>query len=376
MIAWTFFVFIFFLVVLIFTLLVWIFRSNLVKISAELGAEYHQIVSNNRHNAFTDLILFEEVFYLVHISSPSHFANRKSCVKVLCSKDFQNWEEIACLKSDGTDIRDPKICAIKGRLFIYALRNDSFDPKPNGTVYSSSSNGKDWSAFEKIDLEGWLLGRPKSNDNLIWIAPAHKKTFDSAALLRSQDGVHWQICSTVSERKGLDETAIEWLTKDSLIALSRYEPVGGLFGSDQDGTLVHQSRRPYEKWDLIAENHALRMDSPNLFACGERIFALGRFQPAGALFFQKQGSVFARKRTALFLIEAGKIRHLLDLPSAGDTAYAGVVVRGNDLFISYYSSPVKKDYPWIVGMLWKTGIHTARIDLRKLDTLSQLRSCL
>jgi hypothetical protein len=55
--------------------------------------------------------------------------------------------------------------------------------------------------------------------------------------------------------------------------------------------------------------------------------------------------------------------HLFDLPSNGDTSYTGVVVRGDDIFISYYTSPIDKDYPWVVGVCFlpKTEVRMARI---------------
>lgn len=45
-------------------------------------------------------------------------------------------------------------------------------------------------------------------------------------------------------------------------------------------------------------------------------------------------------RTALVEIhpDTGVVQELLTLPSKGDTSYAGVVIDGNELWVSYYSS--------------------------------------
>jgi hypothetical protein len=67
--------------------------------------------------------------------------------------------------------------------------------------------------------------------------------------------------------------------------------------------------------------------------------------------FAQMGSAFTRKRTSLFRVcEEGLIR-LTDLPSAGGTAYSGVVLQGDELFVSYYTNDIRKDYVWVAGWL-------------------------
>ena len=63
--------------------------------------------------------------------------------------------------------------------------------------------------------------------------------------------------------------------------------------------------------------------------------------------------------------------YLTDLPSAGDTAYTGVVLQDNQAYICYYTSELQKDYPWIIGMLEPSRIHMAKVDLSKLEALAE-----
>ena len=311
-----FFLFLFLLAIvsgLTTTLLLWVFRPNQAIVASELSINSHEITLEDQHNAFTDLVFWKGSFFLVYISSPSHFANQKSSVMVLTSSDFENWEEVICLKVEGKDIRDPKIACIKDSLFIYALLNDSIDPKPNGTVYSRSVNGKDWTPFTSIAEHGWLFGHPKSIDNEVWYTPAHNWTFDQLSLLRSTDGVNWQICSIIADQKGLDETAIEWVNNDKLIAVTRFEPSSALFGSKKNGTLVHTSKFPFDDWELMAEDHDLRLDSPSLFIHNQQVYVVARYQIPQKGILLKQGSIFSRKRTSIFAIETNRILHLSDL---------------------------------------------------------------
>jgi hypothetical protein len=101
------------------------------------------------------------------------------------------------------------------------------------------------------------------------------------------------------------------------------------------------------------------------------MYAVGRYQPARTAPLSKQGSVLAKKRTSLFLVKEDGLTYLSDLPSAGDTAYAGAVIRGSDAYVCYYTSRIDRDYPWIAGMIGATDIRMAKISLPSLATVAQ-----
>ena len=82
---------------------------------------------------------------------------------------------------------------------------------------------------------------------------------------------------------------------------------------------------------------------------------VGRYQSSFFPGVLEQGGLFSRKRTSLFLVEPDALTHVSDLPSAGDTAYAGIVIQGDEAYISYYTSSPKKDPTWVVGMFGPTA---------------------
>lgn len=351
--------------------LYWIFRRNRDLVLPGLRIEVAEIVKDNSHNAFTDLSWWKGRFYLVYIASPSHFANRKSKLVILSSSEFSEWHEICRLQCEGKDIRDPKIVVIDDQLFVYALLNESFDPKPVGTVFTCSKDGVDWSSMQKIEPGGWLFGHPKTGDGKDWFVAAHNSDFDQVVLFHSKDGIRWDSCAIIARQKGLDETAIE-IMENEMIAISRFEPEGGLFGSDLGGTLVLKSKIPFNDWVKTDEIHPNRIDSPLLFRIGDQIFAIGRYQPATKWLFQKQGSVFSRKRTAIYKLDGNRLVYISSLPSNGDTAYAGSVVRGGKVYVSYYSNRLDRDFPWIIGMMGRTRIITAIIETTALLSRSRI----
>ena len=180
------------------------------------------------------------------------------------------------------------------------------------------------------------MGRPITSDKLTWYAPAHRIDHGTAVLLRSTDGVNWTIHSTIFEGKEerADETAIQFLQDGRIVAATRLEAGSSLFGSQQAGTLISVAASPFTAWTQITKSHVTRLDGPTLFGIGNQVFAVGRRQTRIAGPFQWMGSAISQKRTALFLVKenAEGLIHLTDLPSSGDTSYAGVAIVGRKGF--------------------------------------------
>jgi hypothetical protein len=328
------------------------------------------VVDDGLHNAFTDLLYWRKAFWLIYVASPGHFASPKSRLVLLRSADAVQWTEVTRFSGNGKDIRDPKLAVIGDKLFLFALLNASFDPQPYATVFAKSADGISWSPFVEIQPTDWLLGRPKSPNGVTWFVSAHWREFNRVALLKSADGEHWNLHSIVAERPGLDETALEFLPDGRLLVAIRYEAGGGLLGSPQAGTLLVTSELPYDRWSEPVLSQVTRLDSPNLVPYNGNLLGVGRFQPIVKSPFGQPGSILSRKRTALFRVNEQKLTHLTDLPSRGDTAYAGVVVHGEYLYISYYTNAPRADPPWIVGMFRPTQVQITKIPLSALENIS------
>jgi hypothetical protein len=314
------------------------------------------VVDDGQHNAFTDLVSWHGYLWLVYVSSPSHFSSQHSRVVLLRSKDARIWEEAARFDGQGEDIRDPKLASMGEHLVIYVLLNRSFDPRPYRTVRSWSSDGKTWSPFSSVLPVGWLLGHPKASPTGEWYAPAHNIKLGSVQLFRSRDGLSWEPHAMITHMQGADETAIEFLPDGRLFAVTRVEAGGGIFGTSKAGTLLSVSKPPYQSWTPSGLSSLTRLDGPALYRIGEKIYALGRYQPHVTHPLGGSGSIFSRKRTSIFCVGDGDLTWLVDLPSAGDTAYPGVAAWDGKIVISYYTSDPRRDPPWILGMLNPTSV--------------------
>ena len=355
----------------------WYFRPNRAQVNQEVVVETWDIANDGSHNSNTDMIEWQGQFYLSYVSSPYHFGNDASVMHIKRSSDLgRTWEELSTFNPENDDIRDPKFAVIGERLFLYALKNDSFVAEPYITVYSYTEDGETWTQFETIpELDGWLFWRPKTQDDETFYNAAYWWEHGKSVLLNTSDGINWKIVSVINEGERNDETEIEFLPDSRILATARLEYAyyaDGAFGDKRGATLITVSESPYENWTELTQSLVTRLDGPYLFSYHGRIYAVGRYQPdlgkSGPL--TDQGSIFSRKRTALYEVRLDGLLYLTDLPSAGDTSYEGVILDGDTAYISYYTSPIKKDYSWILGMLSPSQVRMAKVDLQALEELA------
>jgi hypothetical protein len=347
-------------------------RPNRAAVDPRLVFEHWDAVADGEHNSNTDMIRWRDGFLLVHDARPYHLGTPAARLVVRRSPDARRWETLSRLQVPGKDIRDPKLAVIGGELFLYALPNSGTTATPEGTVLATSRDGVHWTPFEPVGPEGWLFWRPKSPDGgATWYVPAYWKDHGESILLRSRDGRSWERISTIHHGDGNDETAIEFLPDGRLLATARLEITPDtVLGHADAGTAIAVADPPYREW-RTARSRVTRLDGPALFRIDDTLFAVARHQPEPRGPLTRLGGALSRKRTALYRVEPERLVHLSDLPSAGDTSYAGVVLHDGALYVDYYTSRIDRDYPWLLGMFLRSDIRVARIGVESLLALSR-----
>lgn len=348
----------------------WYLRPNRSVVVPELHLQSWDAVNDGWHNSNTDLVYWHDRYYMVYASSPYHFASEDSRLHLVRSDDARQWEEIAIFDAAGEDIRDPKFAPINGKLYLYALKNTEFTAEPYTTVYASSVDGVNWTPFQPVNLPGWLFWRPKSSDGITWYVPAYWHEHTGSALLASTDGSNWTKVADIHQGNRTDETDIEFLPDGRMLAAARIEYSDNYLGHPLGSTFIAVAAPPYTEFVPQGYSSITRLDGPNLFVYEGRIFAVGRYQPDTSGPFSYPGSILARKRTSLFEVQPEGLTYLSDLPSSGDTSYAGVVVVDGIATICYYTSNINFDYPWILGMAGPSQIRMARFSLSDLKGIA------
>jgi hypothetical protein len=386
-------------------LLAWFWlRPNRAQVDPRLGLASWDLVADGEHNSNTDLIRWRGQWLLVHAASPYHMGTPRSRLVIRRCADAlpaagSRWETLAELRVPGSDIRDPIFAPIGERLLLYALTNQGFYATPSGTVLAASDDGARWSEFEAVGPPGWLFWRVRPHPSErepgggpLWYASAYWKDHGESILLRSADGRAWDRVASIHRGEANDETEITFLPgpdgapTSRMLATARLEvSPDSLAGHPDASTLLAFSDPPYREWSDARKlrSRVTRLDGPVSFADGGRLFAVARAQPGPRRWPLHLGSSWARKRTALFWIDPGReapggtgegeprLVRLSDLPSAGDTSYAGVVLHEGALYADYYTSRVDRDYPWLLGMLLRSDIRMARIPLEALHRLAE-----
>jgi hypothetical protein len=349
----------------------WFLRPNRSQVDPTLEAEIWPVVSDGFHNANTHLTYWNDRFYLTYVRSRFHMGNDASRVIVLSSADARDWQEVAVLDMPEADIRDPKFAVIGDRLMLYALPNNGFEPEPYGTVVSTSADGERWTPFVDAGEPGWLLWEPKTRDGVTWYATGYWHEHGRSALFKSTDGRVWEHVSNIHEGDRNDETANEFLPDGRMLVTARLEGDDRTWhqGSKNAATLLAVASPPYTEW-VTTRSLTTRLDGPVLFAHNGRVYAVGRFDPEGRDKWYGMSSLLGRKRTAIYEVTPDALIHLSDLPSAGDTSYAGAVIRDGYLYISYYSSDTNRDFAWLLGALMPSDILMARVDVENLEELA------
>jgi len=360
------------LIALTLIVLLWFIRPNTSQVDPSLSLEIWEAVSDSMHNSNTDMTYFKNYFYLVHASSPYHFATPECKLIVWRSKDCKQWEKLSTVHIPGEDIRDPKFLAIGNKIILFVLKSIEFTAEPYSTAYLVSGDGKQWSQLQEIAHKGWLFWQPKTFDGKRWYVPAYWHEHGKAMLFTSTDGINWQPVSVIYEGDRCDETDIEFFPDGTMISTQRLEYSDSWLGDSRACTGIRIAKPPYTQWTGI-KDYSTRLDGPALFAYNGKVYAIGRRNPYTPGLLNKYGSILAKKRTSLWLVFPEKLVWLSDVPSAGDTSYAGYVIRSNTLYFSYYTSSIHHDYPWIVGMIKESPIMMGKLNLNLLEQLANTK---
>lgn len=275
------------------------------------------------HSAFTDLIYWQHQFVCVFRTGKVH-VSADGAIQVMASDDGVNWKPIAKLTSATADLRDPKLAAgADGELLLYAAgaQHDKNAHTHVNYVWTSR-DGSNWSPPV-------VAGEA---DNWLWRVTAHPSGYYGwgygtgknrfIQLFRSDKGIRLQsITPKLLQEKGYANETAMVMEGDQAWCLLRRD------GKDPSRlAMLGTASKPFTDWKWRELN--LQIGGPSLVR-----LPAGQFLATVRLYSPKV-------HTALCLldVEKGQLQPLLDLPSSGDSSYAGMVWHQQKLWISYYSS--------------------------------------
>ncbi len=326
-----------------------------------------------RHNENTDLVAWKGAIWLVHRTAVSQVLGPNSALHVYRSTDDgASFTETARIQAPtDRDIRDPHFYVVGDRLHVKALtrlpvlsaRDSNVDTI---AVELHSEDGTSWSAPTPIGPKGQSFWRIKARAGTYFTA-SYEDGDQAVALFSSTDGLTWTKGATVygvADDAPL-ETELVFMPSGKLLALVRMDGSNDELLGDQGRlrTKICWADAPYAAFTCPDEITGQRLDGPLAFFAGERLFVVARKHLQGT----------GKKRTSLFELTgdfAGgplAIQDLGDLPSAGDTSYAGVALRSDGkALVTWYSGRLQKDSIWLLGMIDVTNVWQGVIDVSKI----------
>lgn len=330
-----------------------------------------------RHNENVDMLTWNGAMWLVHRTARSQTLGPNSSFHLYKSVDgAKTWKDVATIQAPmDRDLRDPSLFVFGNKLYVKGITrlgvpSDRDSNVDSISVETHSVDGITWSPFTNLAASTWSFWRVLEHAGTYYSA-AYEDGDKSVVLYSSTDpsnGQPWTkgaAIYTISADTPL-ETEIAFMPSGKMLALVRTD------GTDEEllgysgrlRTQVCWAMPPYATFTCPQTFDGQRLDGPVAFFWNQRLFMVARKHIQDAS---------GRKRTSLFEItgtlEGGPlgIEEWGEIPSAGDTAYAGyAMLDANRVVVSWYSGDLFTDKPWLLGVFDLSDIWMATIDLSKL----------
>lgn len=318
-----------------------------------LKYEVRKIWNQANHNAFTDLVRFDDRFFCTFREGTGHVPGengRDGEIRVLTSSDGKQWESFALISENEVDLRDPKLSITHdGRLMLliggsYYEGTQLLKMAPRvcflktGIQKFSSPTPIKMDPAIRTDFD-WLW-RVTWNENAgygIMYQSNQAGVKYGLHLVKTNDGINYKNVKSFEIEDSPNEATLRFLDDGTMVMLLRREK-GKAFG------IIGNAKAPYTDWTLNELGH--RLGGPDFIVLenGKLITGTRKYQgPA---------------KTILAEVDLqGHFKELIEFPSGGDTSYPGFVNYDGQLWMTYYSSHEGK-----------TSIYLATIPLEQLNT--------
>ena len=330
--------------------------------------EVRKIWDEAPHNAFTDLVRWQDAFYCAFREGRGHVST-DGRIRILESKDADSWTSAALISLEGYDLRDAHLSVTPdGRLMLLggaAPREKDNQSAPTGTFVSFSKDSRQWTEPQIVVEPGrWLWCVTWYKGKAYGVSYTAGQGSDRYLdLLVSDDGINYkQHVPKLFEQGYPTEVTLRFDSEGTCYALVRRDRRG----DDPSSAILGVSRPDYKQWqwkDLGSDFNGF--GGPNFIRIPSGI---GSTEPAEAwLAAGRMHDGGAHTALCYLDVENGTMTKLTKLPSGGDTSYPGMVWHNNMLYVSYYSSHENKTSIYLakVRVTPKSTVDTGDTDQAK-----------
>ncbi len=356
--------------------------------------DQHIVYSDGLHNENTEMIrLSDRILLVFRGGEAAQTGSNRARIKVFASTDegktFTLTSEVFMpvdpTRPNGRDIRDPKLVLMGDTLFLYDIsripgfsyrdlfgeawlvRADSTDAggtwtTPTKTFADIGPGGTElfWGFWRFTKRHYVVAGQTKET----LFATAYNDGDVAVALFASDDGIQWRKVTTVFRNYDdvPSEAELQFFgdNDETAVALIRLDNQDVL----EDGqTAICTASEPFLKWEC-GRRIEQRIDGPTWIV--RRSGGTVR-----NFVFARKHLPCTRKRTAAYELRGDltdpaapiEVCEIQELHSAGDTAYTALApLDSNRYLLSWYSSAIDRDVPWLEGQFSPSDIWLATVD--------------
>lgn len=311
----------------------WICIPVLGQVGTEqIPVETQLIWNAEPHNAFTDLIRWNDKFYCCFRVGTGHVpgnSGQDGQIRVVSSVDGQAWKPVALIAEDGIDLRDPKLSEMPdGRLMLLMGGSDYDGSERLGCAARVAFLEKEDASFSEITpvvIDSNIV----SENDWLWRVTWHQGVGYGIVyqaedvpwglhLVQTRDGINYRRIKTFSMKGKPNESTIRFDKQGAMHVIVRNEDERriGHYGLSQP---------PYDQWNW--NRIETRLGGPNFVQL-----------PAGDWILGTRDYQQDPKTTLGFVTSDGEFKKAVTFPSGGDTSYPGMVVHDGWLWVSYYAS--------------------------------------
>jgi len=332
-----------------------------------------------------DVVHYRDYFYIAFRTAPTHFASEKTRLVILRSADRLSWEKAGEFQL-GCDLREPRFLVFQDTLFLYYYQGGTHPLKfePQQIYVTTYIEEEGWTEPAPVYKPGYVVWRLRNFGDTAYMSVYYGAGLYTTGdrpgdlrLLVSRNGCTWQ---PISENPQVDRVSAEegefcFDAEGNLYATVRLETGGAL--------VCHASKYDLSRWTCTHTDE--KYDSALMFRHGVEFYVIARRNVAGPFasgadwlpkawqrgWWMLRYSL-TRKRTTLYRLDTTKMALLpvLDFPSKGDTAFAGIVeLDENSYWLANYSCSLDgPDWPWIIGQIAGTTIYDTQLHFEEKET--------
>lgn len=281
------------------------------------NTETYKIVTSKLHLAFTDLIKYNNEWFITFRLSDAHVANNFGHIIICKSKDLIKWESEQIFIQKDFDLRDPKFLIKDSTLFIHfhSTTIRPYGESRNDYISQYDFNKKSWNRAillnKNTSNKSWFWRLTEYNDTIYTIS---YMTGEPLRIYMSRDAFEFKEIYEFNIDGKPSEVTLRF-RNDTAYAIIRREGLHALLGKSTVSNITHWE---FETLPWIT------FGGPNFLINNDNLLITGRVNGQAKLF---NHYLTESKQTELFTLKGG----------INEMGYCGMFIEDKNLFISYYT---------------------------------------